>query len=255
MSQLKVGGLEVGRQVGVGRLLDHPGAGEADLRLRFRDVDVAKQGERGRRSAIGRVGEDAEVRQAGRVEPADGPVRLGHLHQRQHALLHPGTARGGDQDVGQALGGGALEPARKSLAGHDAQGSADEPEVEHAEPDGPAPKQGGPCPDGFVEALVACLLDRQVVRLRHLPVEQVMGADVRPALVPGVPVGEQRDPGVGPKLEVVPAVADIDVRGKLLAVETDAAAWAVAGERDLRQRPAREGNVLPGGPEGEDLRH
>jgi hypothetical protein len=88
----KLGSLESLGELLLDGLFDDAGTGEADEGLGLRDVDVAQHGEAGRRPARRRIAEDGNKRQAGRAEPGDRGAGLDHLHQRQHALLHPGAA-------------------------------------------------------------------------------------------------------------------------------------------------------------------
>src|SRR5207302_898071 len=115
----------------------------------------------------------------------------------------------------------------------------------------PPAEPAGAGPDGFVEPFGAELVDDQAVGLRQPPVEEVVGADVGPALGPAVEVGQKGDPGFAAHLEVMPAVANVSPVGELLAVEPDPAAGAVGGQRDLRQWTARQGHVLVSGGEGD----
>lgn len=111
--------------------LDHPLAGKADQGPGFGDVDVADHGEGGGDAAGGRVGEDHDIGQAGFLHPVDGDRGAGHLHQRQRAFLHAGTARGGEDDQRTLLlhgDGGGLDQA---FAHAHAHRSAQEIEIEH----------------------------------------------------------------------------------------------------------------------------
>ncbi len=79
---------------------------------RLGDVHVAEHRVTRGDAAGGRVGEHDDVRQPGFLEPAGHHRRLGHLHEAEDAFLHPRAARGGDHNVGAALG----ERARGALA-------------------------------------------------------------------------------------------------------------------------------------------
>ena len=79
-------------------LLDDAGPGEADQRLRLRDDHVAEHGEAGRHAAGGRVQQHRDVRQPASRRRAERRRRLGHLHEREDALLHARAARGREDD-------------------------------------------------------------------------------------------------------------------------------------------------------------
>ena len=55
---------------------------------------------------------------------------LGHLHQREQALLHARAADGGEADEGQLLLDGGLDAAHEALADHRAHRAAHELELE-----------------------------------------------------------------------------------------------------------------------------
>src|SRR6202022_5188389 len=88
----------------------------------------------------------------------------------------------------------------------------------------------------FVQALPHQLIDDRLVWLGHFPVQQVMGSDVAPALVPRASIGDQGDPRAGANAEVMAAVAaDVVVLAPRLEVKRNTAAWTVGGQRDIRQ--------------------
>ena len=63
---------------------------------------------------------------------------LGHLHQREDALLHAGAAGGRHDDHRHVLVDGQLDGARQLLADHRAHAAAEEAELEDAQHDGMA---------------------------------------------------------------------------------------------------------------------
>ena len=73
-------------------LLDDPRAREADEGLRLREDEVSQGREARRDAPHGRVGQHAEVQAARLVVAAQGRRDLGHLHQGEDALVHPGPA-------------------------------------------------------------------------------------------------------------------------------------------------------------------
>ncbi len=62
-----------------------------------------KHGEAGGYAGSRGVGGDHDVEAAAFVQLGQGGRGLGHLNQRDHALLHAGSAGGGDHHQGQVL--------------------------------------------------------------------------------------------------------------------------------------------------------
>ena len=79
------------------------GPGEADQRPGLRDVHVAEHREAGGDAAGRRIGQHRDVGQARAIEPGQRRADLGHLHQRQRPLHHPGAARTGDDHDRQLM--------------------------------------------------------------------------------------------------------------------------------------------------------
>ena len=75
------------------------------------------------------MGEHHHEGQPGVAQLVEGDDRLGHLHQREHALLHAGAARGGDADQRHPLGDRDLGGAREALTDDRSHRSAEEAEV------------------------------------------------------------------------------------------------------------------------------
>src|SRR5262245_66125204 len=115
------------------RLGDDPRPGEANQRARFGHDDVAQHREARGDAAGGGVGEDRDVRQLRRGQPLERGRRLGHLHQREDAFLHPGAAGGRDDEDRQVLVDGELDRARQLLADDRAHAAAQEAELEDRE--------------------------------------------------------------------------------------------------------------------------
>ena len=63
--------------------------------------------------------------------PLDGGGGLGHLHQGENALLHPGPAAGGEDDEGQAPPGGILRRPGDLLPHGGAHAAHEEAAVQH----------------------------------------------------------------------------------------------------------------------------
>src|SRR5580698_1438956 len=70
------------------RLLDDPGAGEADQRARFGDVEVSEHGEAGGDASGGGVGEETDVGDAGFVELGEAGGDFSQLHEAYYAFHH-----------------------------------------------------------------------------------------------------------------------------------------------------------------------
>ena len=142
----ELGALEALRQRLADGLLDHPRSGEADQRAGLGDVDVAEHREAGGHAAGGRVGQHRDVGQPRVAHPRQAGRDLGHLHQRQDALLHPGAAGAGDDDQRQPAIEAALDGAGDLLPHHRAHRAAHE-----ARTPWPRPPHGGgsisPCAD------------------------------------------------------------------------------------------------------------
>src|SRR2546427_3612985 len=115
------------------RLRNDPWSGEPDQRARLGQDDVAEHRE-ARGDAAGRgIGEDRDVRQPGGGKPLERGGGLGHLHQREDALLHPGAAGRRDDDDRQMLVDGELNGAGELLADDRAHAAAEEAELEDGE--------------------------------------------------------------------------------------------------------------------------
>ena len=140
--------------------------------------------------------------------------------------------------------GRLLHAARQALAGDDRQRSANKAEVESRKPDRTSREGAGAGAQSFVQPILHELLDHLLVRLRHLPVQKVVGSNVTPSLLPRASVGDQSDPGVGAHAEVVAALAaDVVVLSHRLQVERDTAARAVGRQRDLRELASRDAKL------------
>src|SRR5262245_64366175 len=112
------------------RLGDDTRAGEPDQRARLGENNVAEHREARGDAAGGGIGEDRDVRQAAGAEPLERSRGLGHLHQREDALLHPRAARRRDDDHRQVLVDRQLNRARELFSDHRAHAAAEEAELE-----------------------------------------------------------------------------------------------------------------------------
>src|SRR5258705_243021 len=106
------------------RLGDDPRSGEPDQRARLGKNDVAEHREARRDAAGGGIGKDGDVRQAAGAEPLEGGRGLGHLHQREDALLHPRAAGRRDDDDRQVLVDRELDRPRELFADDRAHAAA-----------------------------------------------------------------------------------------------------------------------------------
>ena len=159
------------------------------------------------------MGEQRDVGKPRVVEHRERRRDLGHLHQRERALLHPGAARTGDHDQRDPGVAGRLHRAGDLLAHHDAHAAADE-RVLHDGEDHRGPLDlGAHHDDGVVEAGLFGAL-REPVAVFH-PVaetEGIVGADAGGNL-PIDPLVNQHLDALArpePQVEVTPG-ADFEV--------------------------------------------
>ena len=123
--------LEALRQGLADGLLDDPGTGKADQGTGLRQNDVPQGGKAGRDPAGGGVCQDRDIQQALFREAGQRRAGLGHLHQGEDALLHPGAAAGGKEDQGQAVLGGVFDGQGDLLSHRRAHGAHEEAAVQH----------------------------------------------------------------------------------------------------------------------------
>ena len=142
MLEQELGGLESLRQVLADGLLDHPRAGETDHGARLGEDEIALHGVGGRYAAGGRIGQHGHERHTRTLQLGDHDRRLGHLHERQHPLLHAGAAGGGDEDQGRALVDRVPSEPGDLLPHHRAHRATHEGEIHHAEADRHAVQAG-----------------------------------------------------------------------------------------------------------------
>ena len=101
MLQLELAALEALGQALADGLLDDAGACKTDECARLGQHDVAKAGKAGGNAAGRGVGQHTDVQPAPGRKALDGGAGLGHLHQAENALLHPGAAAGRKDDQRQ----------------------------------------------------------------------------------------------------------------------------------------------------------
>ena len=111
-SQQKLAALKAFRQFLADRLLDDARTRETDQRAGLGDVQVAQHGEAGGDAARRRVGQHADVGNAGLIQTHQRGTDLRQLHQADSAFLHARAARGGDDDQRELCGRSARSIAR-----------------------------------------------------------------------------------------------------------------------------------------------
>ena len=228
MTPEEFGGLEPLGKGFVGGLLDHPGAGEADHGAGLGDDDVGERGEAGRHAAHGWIGHQGEIGNPGFPEPAKRGGGLRELHQGEHALLHPGAARGRDDQERQVIVERPLDAVGDLFTGRGAHAAAHEGEVETDDHQPVAGQRRFTPADRLVGAgRGAALLDPLGVGLRVLEAEDVLRRDLQVLFVKGARLDQHRDPLRGAQPEVVAAaIADAERGRQPGRLERRIALWA-----------------------------
>ena len=183
------------------------GTGKTDERPWLGHDDVPQHGEAGRHAASGGIGEHGHVGQPLGPQALQSGRRLGHLHERQDALLHAGAAGGGDDDDGDVLGGGLLDGPGELFPHGRAHAPAQEREIERAEHGREAPDPGQPRHHRLAASrLFAGRAQPVPVALGVLEAQRVGRGQAAVVLLERPAVDEQRDalPRVDP--EGVPAL-------------------------------------------------
>ena len=124
-----LGLLETFRQLLADGLFNDTRPGEADQRTGFGDVYVAKHGVRGGDPARCGIGQNNDVGLTCFLQFLHGDGGARHLHQRQDALLHARTARGGKQNEWATFFHGGVEASDDGLARGHAERAAHEIEI------------------------------------------------------------------------------------------------------------------------------
>jgi hypothetical protein len=238
----ELGALEALGQLLADGLLDHPRSGEPDQGLGLGDDHVAQHGEAGGHAAGGGVEQHRDVGQRGRLAAPQRRRGLGHLHQREDALLHARPAGRGQQDAGAAVLQRPLEHAGDLLAHHRAHAAAHEAELEDAEGHRQALDASHAGAQRIVEAgRLLRRLQAVLVLLGVLEAQGVDGLQLLVGLHEAVLVEQEVDPAVGAERVVVAAArADPGVALDLLVVEDLGAALALA------PHPLGDGALLVG---------
>ncbi len=170
---------------------------------------------------------------------ADRARHLGHLHQRQDALLHPRPARQGIAQHRQALAQGALKQAGDLFPHRGAHGPHHEPRLHDKEPathalhPAQASDHGLPLAAGFARLLQLVPIIREAQRVaRHQGLIQFLKAAL---------VQHHGDAGAGAHLMILAAAgADVQVGGQFVHGQAALAAGAAdLGHRCLVALPSK----------------
>ena len=129
MFQQKLRRLEVVGQPLADGALNDPAACKADEHFGLGDDDVSQRGKGGGDTAGGGVGENGDVQQSGIAVTGHSSGGLGHLHQGDDALLHPGAAGCRKEHHRQPLFGSPFKGAGDLLTHHRTHGSHHEPGI------------------------------------------------------------------------------------------------------------------------------
>ena len=227
----ELGALEALGELLADGLLDDAGAGEADERAGFGDVEVAEHGEGGGDAAGGGVGHQRDVGDLGVVEAGEAGGDFGELHEAGDALHHARAARGRDQDEGVAGGKGPVDSSCNCLSHYGTHAAADEGVLHGGEDDGVGAEVAEGGEDGVVEAgLLLGFGEAAGVGFEVGELEGVGGAEI--AVDEGVAgLEELGDAGLGGEAEVIAAFGtDLEVALELFLEDVLAAGAALGPE-------------------------
>ena len=138
MLKQELRGLEAGGQLLVGGLAYDAWTGKADHRLRLRQGNVAEGSEAGHDTGGRGVGQDSDVGKASLGMAGEGAACLGHLHEREHPLVHARPPGGTDNDHRSFCLRGGLDDPGDLLADHGSHGGGQKGKIHHGKPDGMA---------------------------------------------------------------------------------------------------------------------
>src|SRR5208282_1039542 len=219
------GALETFRQFLPDGLLNHAGAGKADERAGFGDIQVAEHRVTGGDAAGGGIGEHGDVGEPGIVESGERAGNFGELHQADGALHHARAAGAGDDDERELSGDCALDGAGDLFTDDGAHRAADEAELHGAAEEGTAGEFSLGGDHRVVDAeLLPGFAQALPVGARVGEMERVSGSQRGVMLGPAGVVEEQLEALGGAELEVVVALrADVPVRFQVLAPDDLAA--------------------------------
>ena len=225
MAEQELGALEAFRQLGGDRARGHAGAGEADQRVRFREIHIAQDGERGEHAAGRRVSENGNVWNTLGPKSLECGHGLGQLHQGERSLLHPRTARCRDHDERDSLVQGGLGGSRDLFAHHAAHRAAHEREVHYGDRHSPG-LDGADPPHGRIAHPGGQLSSGNAIGIRLLVDEakRIQRLQALVALLEAVAIKEQAEPRACRQAEVVAAAGADPVHLVELLVEQHLAA-------------------------------
>ena len=132
MLHLKFRPLKALRQRFADGLLNDPGPGKADERARLRQNDVPQRGKAGGDAAGGGVRQNGDIQQSLFRKPGQRGAGLGHLHQGQNSLLHPGSTAGREQNQRQLIFYGVFNGQGQLFPHGGAHAAHEEAAVQHA---------------------------------------------------------------------------------------------------------------------------
>ena len=235
MLEKKLGGLKSRWKRLLGRVLDDPGAGEPDQRPRFREDHVPQGCKAGGDPAGRGVGQHGNEGKSRRGQPAERRAGLGHLHEREDALLHARAARGAKNDARDFLRDRRLDRAGDLLARRRAQRAAAEAEIQHRQRNRDAMDGARPGDDRFGQAAVTLIaLQPFGIGLGIDKLERIARAHALVHLHPGALVKKLRDPEPRPDRKMVAALRHHHLVVLDLLVEEDLPGEGVLGVKPLR---------------------
>ena len=145
------GSLKSGRQVSLRGVFDDAWPSETDECLGFCEDQVAHAGVAGHHACVVGIGEDADVGKLRFGMVAECGAGFRHLHQAEHAFVHPRAAAGGDDDDGQTFFCSRFDEAREFFADDGSHRAAEKAEVHHAEGDAMCADHPDTGDDGVLE--------------------------------------------------------------------------------------------------------
>jgi len=174
--------LETGRQVLLCRFLYDAGPSKTDQCRRFRDDHIAQRRKTGHDAGRGRMGQNGNIGQPGRRVARQRGAGLGHLHQAQHAFIHPGPGGGADDHDGHPICRRTFDQLGYLLPDHRSHAGPEKRKIHDPQPDAVRSDAGAPHRDGIAETRLLDIL------------RQFLGVGVGPneaqrvhAAQPGVP--------------------------------------------------------------------
>src|SRR6516162_2460875 len=121
----------------LGCFLYYTGTGEADHAFWFGQNDIPERCEAGHNTGGGRMSEHRDIRQSGLSMPGESSAGFGHLHEAEHALIHPSAARSRNNNHGFSVPCASLDQPSYFLADDRAHRRREKTEVHYGNFDGP----------------------------------------------------------------------------------------------------------------------